>query len=193
MINRNGFKLVDVPEGKSGDWEVARFETDPFHLAIHNLTQPLRRMEPGTYTRLTHRGDVVMSDTPAELRDLYPLCRHLKGQMLFHGLGLGVAIQGALDQSAVSHVTVVEISQCVIALVGEHYLRRYGDRLRIINADAFTWQPPKGIRYDAVWHDIWPTICGDHWPEMNTLHRRYGCRCEWQGAWCRSETKRAAR
>lgn len=186
------FRTVDVPEGKSGDWEVARFTPSPTEIAMHNLKQPTRRMEPGTFTSLTHRGALIMSDTPVELRDLYPLRGHTKGRMLFNGLGLGVAIQGALDQPAVTHVTVVELSQSVIALVSEHYLRRYGDRLRIVNADAFTWQPPRGIRYDAVWHDIWATICGDHWPEMKTLHRRYGRRSDWQGSWCRYETKRAA-
>ncbi len=192
-MDRNGFRLVDVPEGKSGDWEVLRFTPDEAGIALTNLNTPSRSIGEGPYTRLTCRGSVVMSDTPAELRDLYPLRRRTKGRMLFNGLGLGVAVQGALDQSAVEHVTVVEISQCVIALVGEHYLRRYGDRLRIVCADAMAWQPPKGICYDTVWHDIWPTICGDHWPEMKKLHRRYGRRCEWQGSWCRYEIKRAAR
>lgn len=192
-MNRNGFRLVDVPEGKSGDWEVSRFTPDEFGIMLNNLKSPTRPIGEGPYTRLTCRGSVVMSDTPAELRDLHPLHGRMKGRMLFNGLGLGIAIQGALDQTEVKHVTVVEISQCVIALVGEHYLRRYGDRLRIVCADAMIWQPPKGIRYDAVWHDIWSTICGDHWLEMNTLHRRYGRRCDWQESWCRHEVRRAAR
>lgn len=193
MASTPVFKLVDVPEGKSGNWEVKRFKPEGSSLAIFNMKNAGREILEGTYTQLNHRGSVVMSDTPAELRDMYPLLRHLTGRMLINGLGLGVAVQGALDQPAVEHVTVIEISPDVIALVGDHYQERCGDRLTIIEADALTWMPPRGTRYDAVWHDIWPNICGDYWPEMKKLHRRYGRRCHWQGTWCRYETQRAAR
>jgi hypothetical protein len=84
---------------------------------------------------------------------------------------------------AVDKVTVIENSPDVIALVGPTLKERYGDRLEIIEADAFTYQPPKGIKYSAVWHDIWPTLCEDNLKEMGTLHRRYGRRCDWQGSW----------
>jgi hypothetical protein len=66
----------------------------------------------------------------------------------------------------------------------------YGDRVEIIQADAFSWKPPKNIRYGMVWHDIWPNICGDNYPEMKTLHRRYGRKADWQGSWCKGLTKR---
>ncbi len=149
-------------------------------------------MAPGSHTRLTHRGEVVMSDTPAECRDHFPLVGHLQGNVLINGLGLGVALQGVLDSSNVELLTVVEISEDVIQLVAGHYQKRYGDRLIVIHADALFWKPPKGTRYDTVWHDIWPTICGDHWYEMKRLHRRYGHWCNWQGSWCRSQIRRAA-
>ena len=55
--------------------------------------------------------------------------------------------------------------------------------LEIIEADAYLYQPPKGIRYSVVWHDIWPDLCEDNLKEMGTLHRRYGKRCDWQGSW----------
>ncbi len=186
------FKQVDVPEGKSGDWEVSRFSPGGSGLMIHNIKEPGRSIPDGTYTRLTHKREVVMSDTPAELRDLYPLFGHLEGKLLFNGLGLGVALQGALNKREVDHVTVIEISPDVIALVAKHYRDRYGDRLAIIQADALTWTPPRGIRYNTVWHDIWPTICGDHYSGMKKLHRRYGKRCNWQTSWCRYEMRQLA-
>ncbi|KKK53103.1 hypothetical protein LCGC14_3098140 [marine sediment metagenome] len=186
------FRLVDVPEGKGGVWEVSRFSPDDSGCMIHNIREPARTIGHGPYTRLTKHDSVVMSDTPAELRDLFPLFGHLEGRMLFNGLGLGVALQGALDKQEVQHVTVIEISSDVISLVAGHYKERYGDRLTVIHADALIWKPPKGTRYNAVWHDIWPDICGDYWPEMVTLSRRYGKRCDWQSSWCRYQTRRAA-
>jgi len=85
-------------------------------------------------------------------------------------------------------VTVVEKSKDVISLVAKHYL---GDhRVTIVNADAYLYKPPKGVKYDAVWHDIWDNICGDNLPEMTRLHRKYGKRADWQGSWCRSLCRR---
>jgi hypothetical protein len=58
---------------------------------------------------------------------------------------------------------------------------------------AFEWKPPKGVRYDAAWHDVWDDICTDNLVGMRKLHRKYGKRCGWQGSWCRGECERSAR
>jgi len=194
----NPFRKVDVPEGRSGDWEVSRFVPEGLAAAIHNTKRPGRALAPGeTYTRLVNHGaagmfsDVVMSDTPAEIRDLRPLRGRLRGRLLINGLGLGVALQGAIDRPEVGHVTVVEKSADVIALVAGHYEARHGSRLTVVHADALEWSPPRGARWDAVWHDIWPSICGDNWPDMTRLHRKYGRRCDWQDSWCRDQVMRA--
>jgi spermidine synthase len=128
-----------------------------------------------------------MSDTPAELEDMYYFVYHAKGKVLINGLGLGAAVQAVLSKPEVEHVTVIEISEDVIKLVADHYLKRYGDRLTIIHADALTWQPPKGQKFDTVWHDIWDSICTDNLEEMGRLHRRYGKRAAWQASWCREQ------
>ena len=104
---------------------------------------------------------------------------------MVHGLGLGVAVQAMLNKKKVQKLTVVEISSDVIALVGSYYAALFGNRLEIINADAFTWKPPKDVRYGVVWHDIWDNICSDSLPEMHKLHRKYGRKTDWQGSWCR--------
>lgn len=183
------FRKVDVPGGESGDWKVSRFTVSAGQASLHNLKQPGRYLAPGTYTELTRGGGVVMSDTPSEIRDLYPLFGHLHGRILINGLGLGVVLQGALNKSEVEHVTVVELSKDVIALVAGHYESRHKGRLTVIHADALEWKPPKGARWDAVWHDIWPNICGDNWGTMSALHRKYGRRCDWQDSWCRHQVR----
>lgn len=189
-------KQVNVPEGKSGDWEVVRFEVVEKDAAFHNLRESFRGsrfIKPGTYTSLTQKGYVVMSDTQAEILDLskpvsmagqayqYSDSRHV----LINGLGLGVVLQAILDITIIEHVTIIEKSTDVITLVGPHWEARYGDRLTIIHANAFEWKPPKGKRYCVVWHDIWNNITSDNLPEMHLLHRKYGQRCDWQGSWCR--------
>jgi len=203
---RELLRKVDVPVGKSGDWEISRFRVTKKEADFHNLRETIhggrRTIKEGVYTKLTCSGKIIMSDTPAELEDhrgparrardvhssqLWPESRrtHYANNILINGLGLGVVLQACLDEPTVSHVTVVEKSSDVIFLVGEHYKKKYGDRLTIVLADALKWKPPKGYRYRVVWHDIWDDICADNITEMHKLHRKYGRRCDWQGSWCR--------
>lgn len=188
-------RQVDVPEGKSGDWEVVRFEVAEKDAAFHNLRESFhngRFIRLGTYTSLTRKGCVIMSDTQTEILDLSkPVSvasqanRSDSRRVLINGLGLGVVLQAILDIITVEHVTVIEKSADVITLVGPHWEARYGDRLTIVHADAFEWKPPKGERYCVVWHDIWDNITSDNLSEMHRLHRKYGQRCDWQSSWCR--------
>ena len=102
---------------------------------------------------------------------------------MINGLGLGVTLKLVLAKPEVKNVTVIEKSADVIKLVAPTYCE--DPRLVILNKDAFEYNPPKGVRYDAVYHDIWNNISSDNLPEMHKLHRKYGRRCAWQGSWCR--------
>jgi len=186
---------VDVPEGVSGGWAVERFSVTPEQESFQQLRcalnpqRPARIVPAGEYTRLVRNGNVVMSDTPDEIRDhLEPMGR-ARGLCLVNGLGLGVVVQGMLRMVDVERVTVVERSGDVIRLVAPHYQERYGDRVEIVHADAFAWRPPRGVRYDVVWHDVWDDICADNLPEMARLKRRYASKAVWQGCWCQDECR----
>jgi hypothetical protein len=185
---------VAVPEGERGPWRVERFEVTEDGARFHNFRCDFspggyrRRIVPGTYTRLMRGRTVVMSDTPAEQQDHSWFVRNVKGRALLHGLGLGMVLAAVLKKPEVTDVTVVEIDADVIALVGPHYeqmARDEGKPLAIIHGDALKWQPPKGARWGAVWHDIWDSISADNLPDMKTLHRRFGRRADWQGSWAR--------
>lgn len=192
---------VDVPEGKQGGFAVERFTVsedgsrlDALRSAMHGSS---RHVPPGTYTRLAStRGwrDVIMSDTPDEIRDHYEPISRANGKCLVNGLGLGVVANGMLKNPNVVSVTCIEISPDVIALVAPHWKSRWGDRFQVICADAMEWKPPKWAVFDIVWHDIWPGICSDNLSQMATLHRRYAQKCGWQGSWgkelCRSARRR---
>ena len=176
---------VTVPEGTIGPWSVQRFEVTESEAKIGTLRSAFNgrgAITPGIYTQLRHqRRGLIMSDTPDEMRDHYPAVRHARDHVLINGLGLGMVLATILKKSDVARVTVIEISDDLIQLVGPHYM---GDpRVEIVHADAFEYQPPRGARYGAVWHDIWDDLCGDNLEPMTRLKRKYGRRADWQGCW----------
>lgn len=176
---------VTLPEMSKGIWKVEKFVTDrvDYSSMLRGRNVPLGE----TYTKLTRNGYLVMSDTPAEMRDhLIAVCR-AKGSCLLNGLGIGMVLKNILLKPEVTDVTVVEISQDLIDLVSPYY---NDQRITYICADALKYNPPKGKRYQMVWHDIWDDICSDNLPCMQKLHRKYGRKTEWQGSWCKYECQR---
>jgi spermidine synthase len=112
--------------------------------------------------------------------------RRRGGNVLITGLGLGLIVESMLrpEDSPIESVTVVERSADVIRLVAPHFLSRYGDRLLVVEADAFDWRPRTGERFSVVWHDIWPNPLDPRiFPEIDRLHRRYENFCAWQWSW----------
>ena len=181
---------VNVPNGTCGEWSVEDFEVTETGSMVSHYQCPGRGVAPGKYTKLVRGTTIVMSNTPAEIRDHLDFIHRVQrvgGHILINGLGLGVALSKILEFENVESVTVIEKSEEVIKLVAGSFK---DFRVEIINADAFEWVPPKGVRYNAVWHDIWDFICGDNFAEMTKLHRKYGRRTDWQESWCRWECKR---
>lgn len=186
----------EIPPGEKGVWKVRKFvvteEDEKYERmrSIWSFGSRGRYVPAGNYTKLMRGGALVMSDTPDELSDSFPLLYNASGDVLINGLGLGITVDLTFMVPDVETITVIEIEEDVIELVGLHLLKKYGTRLSIIQADALTWKAPKGKRYGAVWHDIWDAICSDNLPEMHTLHRKYGRRADWQGSWCRERCER---
>lgn len=182
---------VDLPAGESGKWKVEKFSISESEARFDNMRCAFspgmgkRAVKAGDYTRLVCGWETIMSDTHAEMVDHYTAVQKAKGYVLINGLGIGMVLNAVLQKPEVEHATVVEIDSDVIALVAPHYVKKFGSRLTIIQADALTFKPAKGIRFGAVWHDIWPHITSDNIPSMKVLHRRYGRCTDWQGSWCR--------
>lgn len=177
----NNKYMVDVLEGRSGKWVVERF-TVPKE-SFQGFSS--RCVPAGTYTRLMRGETVVMSDTPDEIRDCLLPIHKAHGRCLVAGLGLGMVARAMLLKDEVEHVTIIEQSPNVIALMGPWLKERFRDRVEIIYADIMTWTPPKGARYAVAWFDIWDNICSDNLEEMKTLTRRFGRRAAWKGSWSR--------
>ena len=192
-----------IPPGEIGDCRVEKFTVSEEDASFFNLREAIcygggRYVDPGIYTRLWIGGVLVMTDTPAETGDHSLFTRIAKGNVLISGLGLGIVARAVLLKDNVEYVVINEINPDVIKLVAPYVEEEFGSRVLINEADAFSWKPPKGLKFDAVWHDIWATICGDNYPEMKLLHRRYARWLnrdsdEWllpfNSSWCLEEAK----
>jgi len=133
-------------------------------------------LKAGTYCKLTDNGKwtIEMTDTPMERRTNLGFIGDAHGSVLIGGLGIGMIIVPLLTRENVTDITVVEIDQNVIDLVWSHIdaLPRTCE-LDIICADVMTWRPPKGVKYDSLYFDIWPDICGDNWDDMKKISRSW--------------------
>jgi hypothetical protein len=196
---------VGIPVGKCGKWSIEHFtitqdQADHFNLRerFNNHGMGYRGIVAGTYTRLKRDNayDPMMSDTPAEINDHLPAIEKATGQVLINGLGIGMVLNACLKKPEVDHVTVIEIDPDIIQLVAPHYQQIWGDRLSIIQDDAFKFIPPKDLKYNMIWMDIWPDICADNLEEMKVLKKKYRkhlVRGGWQGCWSEKEVKRLDR
>ena len=186
-----------VPVGQSGEWNIERFTVsaedakfDELRAAVQGMQgRPYIPVKPGEYTKLKRGCKLVMSDTPAEVVSLRTLYNIAEGDVLINGLGLGIAPHALSKKPEITSITVIEISPDVIRLVAPYL----GDKVKVILGDAFSWKPPKGVVYGAVWHDIWDNITSDNLLEMTKLRRKYARRCKWQGCWAYSDCLRVKR
>ena len=188
---------VDVPEGSSGQYSIERFTVSQREAMAFQLRQELyglshRSVAAGTFTRLVSGDDrshkiVIMSDTPAEIKDHLELFRAMRGNVLIFGLGIGMAAEAALRDPEVQYVKIVELSSDVITLVGPHLKKRYGEKVSISKANALTYHRHSKDVFDVVWHDIWDTISHKNLAEMKGLEKAWKKRCGWQGCWSKDE------
>ncbi len=170
-------------------------------------------VDPGRYLRLYVGGELMMSDTPHEVSTNYDIVARAHGDVLIGGLGLGMVVDRILGPprltdyarrraGRVRSLTVVEKSPDVIRLIGDQLKRkRYGGRLTIVEGDIFDWRPEKGVKYDAIYFDIWPTICTDNLEQIARLHQAFKGRKRpgaWMDSWmadhlrCERRRERAA-
>lgn len=177
---------VTVPTGTSGEWSVVKFTITPEAAKLERLRGMLhggRYVPEGDYTALKRGGNTIMSDTPDEMSDHRRAIHLARGRVLIAGLGLGMVLQAIASKPEVTHVTVIEQSEDVIALVWPHYLAMFGDKVELVHGSIFDYKPPKGESFDAAWYDIWDDLCTDNLKQMATLHRKFARSTGWQDSW----------
>lgn len=180
-----------VPEGRSGNWTLTKLRLPERAAAsVIDLRPDAFRFRPGEYTELRHGGVTFMTDLYDEWwtqRRAIERARQVGGNVLITGLGLGMVVEAILAQpplAPVGVVTVIEQSADVIHLVAPHLQHQFGDRVAIIQGDAYHWRPATNVHFDTVWHDIWPdpdadSVDGDV-ARLLEHHRPWS---NWQGFW----------
>ena len=128
-------------------------------------------------------GEVVMEDTPFELRTHLGFVLHAYGRVLITGLGLGCVIRGLLANPNVEHITCIEDSEDVMKLVGPSM---QNERLTIVEADALEWTASNKETFDCAWHDLWTDRANGE-PHLDHWHATLLMNCcgtvKQQGAW----------
>lgn len=180
-----------VPPGKQGDAEVAHFnisEADAKFSAMRAaFGHPDELVTAGDYVSLKVHGGLMMSDTQHEQRTSLPFVQAAKGEVLIAGLGLGLVLVPVLKKPEVTRVVVVEKYVDVVTLVAP-YLEH--QKLLVAVGDIHEWTPPRGMKFDTIFFDIWANVCLDNVSDMNKLHhqfQRYLRSGGWMDSWKRSE------
>src|SRR3990172_2037531 len=199
---------VDFPASRVNKFAIQKFSVDR-DAALRFNSQHMARgsrdrmILPGDYTKLVEidseticldtgkirqNGIIWMSDTTAERQDhvaVYEACKKLGGNVLIHGLGLGVITNAVCQLPNVGHVEVWDIQQDVIDLVYPHLMSKFEDKLMVVTGDAFEHRPKKSDRWSVVWHDVWPTLGSKHLMPMKKISQRWKNYCSWQECWGR--------
>lgn len=160
--------MADLLEDRQvGDWKLEKFTIDG-----NNFAAIMQGITPGSYVRLLHKGECVMSDTNMEKRTNMDFCINACGDVLIGGLGIGMIILAIQDNPEVKSITVIEKNQEVIDMVASQL--NFNEKVKIICADVFEWKPETGVKYDVSYMDIWSWINEDIYErEMKPLKRRY--------------------
>lgn len=192
-----------IPEGKSGLWVTLKFASKKLIVAPRGLAWNGEKkwavIPAGNYTqlwRLTLKdlnanppGELVMQDTPDELKTHLNFMLRSHGDVLITGLGLGCVARGCLANPRVRSVTVLEQDRGVLELVRPYM----PPAIRIIHLNAMSWaevlhSQPLTQTYDCAWHDLWSDPDDEQAKHLQLMHSHLIallCRRvrHFQGAW----------
>ena len=121
---------------------------------------------------------LLMSDSPNELVMMNDFVRKARGRVLIGGLGLGLVTRLVAAKPNVASVTVVEISEDVIALSG----KGLGPKVQVVRADLFTYlRCLPAWSFDTAFFDIWYPTSELTWvsfvaPLRRIVRNRFGPR-----------------
>lgn len=174
--------------GKCGRYSVEHFQLtqhdvrmETMRAAIHHRSDEVMGLSwKVMYTRLVRdEHDIVMSNTPMEMRTNWAIMNRAFGNVLIAGLGLGmilIPISRKLKLN-VRKIVIVEKDADVLKLMQPRLERHLSTRVSFVHADIFDakdyllehYEEP----FDTIYFDIWDEISGDNWAEMKKLKNRY--------------------
>jgi spermidine synthase len=189
--------IEKIPEGHHGSVHIEHFTITKAQSSFCALRALINRrpgeyISAGSFARLVIDSKIMMTDTDMERATNYTLFENAVGHVLVGGLGLGMVVFALLAKKpAIRSLTILEKNTDVIALVQPHLPR--DPRLTIVLADVFTWEKKKcSPRFNTIYMDIWPSICGYYREEVENLRKRFrpwlspkGWMSDWQTEYTR--------
>lgn len=128
-------------------------------------------------------GYTIMEDSDRELKRHLNAVFNAKGRILKTGLGLGCFVRACLENPAVEHIDVIELSPDI----ADHFGSPFKDdpRVTIHVADALTFDlsnyPKK--HWDLAWHDIYCDGNDGLTKLHSSLIKKFAKYAKLQGAW----------
>lgn len=200
LLTAYGFPLMSkvVPPAEHGEAKVTHFtvsdsESQFTHMRAAIGSDRHAGVSAGTYAKLLVGGKLMMTDTDMERRTNREFLRMANGHVLIAGLGLGMIVHPILTKDGIKSVHVIEKSEDVISLITPTLPK--DSRLHVVCADIFEWMPPRGVKFDSAYFDIWPDRSEDNIDEASKLHRRFARRLNrenprcWMGSWMIEELR----
>jgi hypothetical protein len=191
-----------LPEGEQGIAKIVHQDIGNDQAQLYGLMSALKGQRgpmPGRYVNLYVQGTMMMSDTYEEQRTNFELVRRAEGDVLIAGLGIGMVLRAVLSKPEVKTVLVVEKHQDVIDLVLPHLEKAlpkaHFKKLTVVCDSIFDWTPPKGVKWDVIYFDIW-AAANIPLDESTKLKRRFARRKKgpaWMWSWNEDYSRRMRR
>lgn len=158
--------VINLPEKKVGDYAI-EYRVLPAGKRLSILAGGFVRFDTDITIQTLKQNEVLwMSNTPSEVQDMQSLVHWASGNVVVAGLGIGIVATLLSRMDRVKTITVVEISQEVIQLVGPHL----GGNISVVNADFREWIKTQGeSSFDYLVLDIWRNISLDELHDMLNL------------------------
>lgn len=160
--------LIDIPEGTMGEYAIRHVIREPnYEFDLNTMRTAIFGQKGGKVSwpfetrwhELTENEGVWMTDLPIEQKQMWDNAYGLKGHVLVGGLGLGVIATMLARRRSITKITIVEISEEVIELVGPYILKDtpLRSKIAIEHADLFDFlkAAPTNKPFDTAFYDIW--------------------------------------
>lgn len=190
-------KMKDfLPPCEIGNWRVDYITLSPQQVEREKMRgmfsfsySEVYDLVPGTFTRLMNKNnDIMMSDTPMELRTQSAEVSRATGDCLVGGLGLGIFILQIQNKPEVTSILVIEKEKDIIDLIKPRL--PFNTKVTIVHGDVFDKMVvDRKRKFDFIFMDIWLNISGDNASEVGILKRRWRPLLRkdnpnaWIGAW----------
>jgi spermidine synthase len=169
-VRLSDVKVVEiVPVGKLGRAEIKHHTVSTME-AWQAARHGQRSLAGEQVAQLYVDGKLVMSDSVMERVSNFEVCHKAKGDVLVAGLGVGMILKPLLTNPLVTSVTVIEECQDVIDLVAPYYAH---PKLKVAQGDIYKWRPARGVKYDAIYFDVWADIMSTNLTKMAQLHQAF--------------------